>query len=616
MRSQIESVPVLAFEGGATHTKAGVVENGVARSVGEGGPCNPTAYGIAESVRGLIAAGEAALRAWDGPPPRVGAIGSAGAVDAAQKRALGVAVCRRFKLERVIVATDLHPLLLANAWDRPGILAIAGTGSNVLARDAEGHMVQVGGRGTLLGDDGSGYKIASEALRHAARAVDGWGPATTLVEALPASAGVVQFDALISWGAAASKRDIAALSQAVFRCADAGDAVALACIEGEAALLAQQVLAAATRLGVSAKGLTEVFGVGGLFDRYKLFVSVFNHFVFESGMVYTPPPVGGPAAVAVLARLPEMPDWAVEVGPEAAKELPGTESAPLSPPLDNLDAAGIVHVMLSAEAGVAACLARCESRIAGLLEAAVQAIGAGGRLLYFGAGTSGRLGVLDASECWPTFGVGEETIAGYIAGGDTALRHAVEGAEDDVDAGRAAVAQAKVGTRDLVIGIAASGRTPYVAGALVEAKARGAATAIIACVDAPGIAADQVIALDTGPEALPGSTRLKAGTATKIVLNTISTGAMALSGRVFEGRMVAMPPTNAKLRQRAARIVAEISGIGIEEAERTLETTGGDIRTAILMHRLSLTLEQAQERLRAANGNLRAALGVSPKSQE
>ena len=599
---------VLAFEGGATHTKAGVVVGGTAQATGEGGPCNPIAYGISASVRGLIAAGEAALASWGGPRPSVGAVGSAGAVNIAQKRALGEAICHHFRLVRAIVATDLHPLLLANAWDTPGVLAIAGTGSNVLARDAAGRMVQVGGRGTLLGDDGSGYRIATEALRRAARAVDGWGPATALAEALPRIAGLPDFDALIPWGASASKRDIAALCQAVFQCAEAGDAVALCCIDDEAGLLARQVQAAIRQVGESASNLRCVYGVGGLFDRYNLFVSVFNKHMSEYGIAFAPPIVAGPAAVAVLARLAEVPDWAVAVGSDAAESLPGTEQASDGPALDSLDAAGIVRVMLAAEAGVAACLARCEGRIAALTARAAEAIGAGGRLLYFGAGTSGRLGVLDASECWPTFGVGEETITAFIAGGDQALRHSVEGAEDDAEAGRTEVAKAVVSDKDLVIGIAASGRTPFVAGALAEATARGAATGLIACVDGPAITADIVVALDTGPEALPGSTRLKAGTATKIALNAISTGAMALVGRVFEGRMVAMPPTNAKLRQRAARIVAELAGIGVDEAVTTLHTTNGDIRTAILMRRRALTLEQAQECLRAANGNLRIAV--------
>lgn len=604
-------VSVLAFEGGATHTKCAVVSDGQPHILVEAGPCNPTAYGIAASARALIDAGTRALAAHTGPPPSVAAIGSAGAVDDAQRRALGEAVCAHFGLERAVVATDLHPLLLANAWDRTGVLAIAGTGSNVLARDAAGHLSHVGGRGTLLGDDGSGYMIAAEALRRAARAEDGWGPPTTLTTILPAAAGVPNFDALIAWGAAASKRDIAALSRNVLHAAMDGDAVALAVVQEEAALLAEQVLAAVKQLGESAATLDTVYGVGGLFERYPLYVDAFNaRLALASPLRYAAPPVTGPAAVAVLARLSDRPDWAafVERGQQSA--LPGTESADAGAPLDALDAAGITARMLSAEARVATCLARAEGEIAALVAAAAAALAASGRVLYFGAGTSGRLGVLDAAECGPTFGVGEETIRAFIAGGDHALRHAAEGAEDDAEAGARDVASANVSAKDLVVGIAASGSTPYVRGALAAAAAHGARTALIACVATPAIPADIVVALDTGAEALPGSTRLKAGTATKIVLNTVSTGAMALSGRIYEGRMVAMRASNTKLRARAERMLAELTGVSSEVARDTLEATNYDIRTAILMAMCGIDQAEARRRLSQHGGRLRAALSA------
>lgn len=599
---------VLAFEGGATHTRAGVVHKGALLAVAEGGPCNPTAYGLAASLRGLVEAGEAALAAYKGARPTVAAVGSAGAVDAAQKRGLGTAICRHFGLARAVVGTDLHPLLLANAWDGPGILAIAGTGSNVLARGADGRLVQVGGRGTLLGDEGSGYMIAAEALRRAARAVDGWGAATRLAEALPRAAGVANVDALIGWGALASKRDIAALCAAVFEAAGAGDVAARECIEHQAALLADQVLAAARQVGEGGAALHNVFGVGGLFERYPLFTAVFNARLADAGMHYTPPPVTGPVAVAVLARLASVPAWAEEVRAGAAADLPGTEALPDTPPLDGLSPRELVDVMFSAERRVGECLARNAGPVAAVVEAAVQALRAGGRMLYAGAGTSGRLGVLDAAECGPTFGVGEEVIRAIIAGGENALREAVEGAEDDAEAGAAAIAGAGVDERDLLIGIAASGRTPFVAGALAEAARRGARTALVACVAEPGLRADLVVSLDTGPEALPGSTRLKAGTATKIVLNAISTGAMALSGRVYEGRMVAMRPSNTKLRARAVRMTAELAACDAVRAEAALVASDWDIRAALLMLLAHLDAASARARLAAASGNLRQAL--------
>lgn len=606
-----DDLVVLAFEGGATHTKAAVVRQGMAQTpLFEAGPCNPTAYGVGASVRALVAAGTQALAAWRGPTPSVAAIGSAGAVDDAQRRALGEAICRQLGTARAVVATDLHPLLLANAWQRPGILCIAGTGSNVLAQDGAGHLVQVGGRGTLLGDDGSGYMIAYDALRAAARARDGWGPPTVLETALPEAAGVPHFDALIAWGASASKRDIAVLCQTIFACAAQGDAVAQVCIAEQAQLLAEQVLAAAARLGAGNATLGHVFGVGGLFERYPVFIEDFNARLAEEGPLrYVPPPVTGPAAVAVLARLSAVPAWAAEVRHgERSSVLPSTEATPQAPGLDALPTADLVRAMLNAEATVSAALTRQAAPLTAVVQAAADSLAAGGRILYFGAGTSGRLGVLDASECGPTFGVGPETIDARIAGGDHALRHAVEGAEDDPALGAEDVVALAVGPGDLVIGIAASGRTPYVGGVLEAAHTRGARTALVCCVDHPALAADLIVALDTGAEVLPGSTRLKAGTATKIALNVISTGALARSGRVFEGKMVAMRASNTKLRARAARMVAELTGQDLDNATQLLEVATYDIRAAILMGRARCDVAEAQRRLTAARGDLRRAL--------
>lgn len=601
---------VLAFEGGATHTKAAVVQGSVARTACfEAGPCNPTAYGLGASARALVAAGEEALAAWAGTPPSIAAIGSAGAVNETQRRALGEAVCGALGIPRAVVSTDLHPLLLANAWQRAGILCIAGTGSNVLAQDATGHLVQVGGRGTLLGDDGSGYMIAYEALRGAARARDGWGPSTALVAALPAAAGVATFDELIAWGAAASKRDIAALCQVVFASAATGDLVAQTCIAEQAQLLAEQVLAAAIRLGRGQDALGGVFGVGGLFDRYPSFVEDFNARLAEEGPLhYLPPPLTGPAAVAVLARLSPIPTWATEVMGGAPASLLGTEAAPESAGLDTLELGALVRALLAAEATVPTAMARQTESLAALVRTAAEVIEQGGRILYFGAGTSGRLGVLDAAECGPTFGVGNDVIDARIAGGAAALREAVEGAEDDTELGARDVAELQAGPRDLVIGIAASGRTPYVGGALAEAHARGAQTALVCCVAQATLQADQVVALDTGAEALPGSTRLKAGTATKIALNVISTGAMALTGRIFEGRMVAMRASNGKLRARAQRMLVELGDVSEEKAAALLDAVDYDLRAAVLMARAGCDAATARARLAAAGCHLRRAL--------
>jgi len=252
--------------------------------------------------------------------------------------------------------------------------------------------------------------------------------------------------------------------------------------------------------------------------------------------------------------------------------------------LDRLPVAAAVRLMLSEEAKVTRALQDQEKLLAKAVNVVADAFQKGGRLFYVGAGTSGRLGVLDASECPPTFRVDPSLVQGIIAGGDTALRTSVEGAEDDVHAGALAIRRRQVGPKDVVTGIAASGTTPFVWGALQEAKRRRAATVLV-CFN-PHLSIprawrpDIVIAADLGPEVLTGSTRLKAGTATKLVLNILTTLAMVRHGKVMSNLMVDVRPTNAKLRARAVRIVRELTGKDEADAERALRASRWVVRAA------------------------------------
>jgi N-acetylmuramic acid 6-phosphate etherase len=243
-------------------------------------------------------------------------------------------------------------------------------------------------------------------------------------------------------------------------------------------------------------------------------------------------------------------------------------------------------------------------RIAAAVDGIVERLSAGGRLFYIGAGTSGRLGVLDASECRPTFNVPDGTVQGIIAGGESALVRATEASEDDPASGaRDLLARGFTG-RDVLAGIAASGRTPYVLGAVREAKGLGALTIGISCTP-DSLLSQEVhipIAPLVGPEIVTGSTRMKAGTATKLVLNMLSTGAMIRLGYVYGNLMVNVQPTNEKLVDRARRIIAEATGVSRDEAARLLEDSGRSVRTAIVMARRALNREAA-ERLLAAHGN-------------
>lgn len=234
-----------------------------------------------------------------------------------------------------------------------------------------------------------------------------------------------------------------------------------------------------------------------------------------------------------------------------------------------------------------------------------------GRLIYLGAGTSGRLGVLDASECPPTFQVDPARVVGIIAGGDSSLRRSSEGREDEPDGAAPELAALKLTPDDSVLGIAAGGTTPYVLGALAAAKRHcpGVVTGLLVCADIPKPpSADHLITLRTGPELLTGSTRMKAGTATKLVLNTISTALMVRSGRVYENLMVDMRATNAKLRDRAARIVSTLTGLDRPAALALLDSCAGEVKTAVVAHRLTLAPDEARRRLEAHAGRLERAL--------
>lgn len=294
--------------------------------------------------------------------------------------------------------------------------------------------------------------------------------------------------------------------------------------------------------------------------------------------------------------------------------LPTTEQAnPNTEGLDRLPTEQMLARINDEDATVAGAVRTQLPQIARAVDAIAAGLRAGGRLIYIGAGTSGRLGYLDAAECPPTFGVPPERVRGIIAGGETALTRAVEGAEDDADAGAAAMDALAVGPNDVVVGISASGGAPYVRGAARRARERGvAATVAVANAADPPLAGDVDIAIVpvTGPEALAGSTRLKAGTAQKLVLNMLSTGAMIRIGKTYGNRMVDVQATNRKLVARSRRLVREIGRVEDEEAAAALlSRAGGSVKTAIVMARRGVDRDAAERLLRESAGFLSVALG-------
>ncbi len=256
-------------------------------------------------------------------------------------------------------------------------------------------------------------------------------------------------------------------------------------------------------------------------------------------------------------------------------------------------------------------------RIARAVDAIVKSLRGGGTLFYIGAGTSGRLAVLDAAECPPTFGTPPRMVRAIIAGGERALRHAVEGAEDSAANGARDLRRAGVSRRDVVVGIAASGTTKYVLGALEFARRRGAITIGVTSNPRSPVArkARISIAPDTGPEAIAGSTRMKAGTAQKMVLNMLSTAAMVRLGRVYENWMVHVALTNQKLRRRGARILQEAAGVSLSAAEHALRQADHNLPAALVMLKTGASVREAQRQLAAAGGNVRQALEAAKKHQ-
>jgi N-acetylmuramic acid 6-phosphate etherase len=288
---------------------------------------------------------------------------------------------------------------------------------------------------------------------------------------------------------------------------------------------------------------------------------------------------------------------------------PRTQQIDLAEPL------GIVDLMNAEDQDVPRVVATQRERIAEAIAAAEATFRAGGRLFYVGAGTSGRLGVLDASECPPTFGTDPEMVQGIIAGGPAALTSAQEGAEDKLEQARIDLAKFGVRAGDMVVGIAASGTTPYVRVALEHAKSVGARTAIVACSPPPPAtlaAADIPIVAITGPEVVTGSTRLKAGTATKLILNMITTGAMIRLGKTFGNLMVDLRATNDKLADRSERIVAEVCALSREDARDLLARAGGRVKIAIVMQALGVDQDEAAKRLAAAGGVIRRVVPAPP----
>ncbi|MGI8480641.1 MAG: N-acetylmuramic acid 6-phosphate etherase [Chthoniobacterales bacterium] len=509
----------------------------------------------------------------------------AGCVTIADYKKLA-AVCKEvWAHAQIVTGSDRDSGVAAALQERDGIAVNAGTGSSITGQRT-GRIERAGGWGHILGDAGGGYYLSLQALRLTLREYDLRRGDAELAAKILRALCLNNLDDLVRWAQTADKMEIATLAPLVFKAAENGDARVREILDGGASVLAEYTAAVARRLDLD---VPQVRLLGGLFRCCAIYAAAFQRELAKQlpaarVEAATHSPEWGAAWLAANRKLPQA-SRVVENVAEALNLRDATteQRNPRSETLDQLSAAEFVDLFVSEERFVQSALHARRAELAKAIDCVTSALRDGGRLFYVGAGTSGRLGVLEASEIPPTFGAEPDLVQGIIAGGVAALHRSVEGAEDMAGAGSIAIHERGVGEGDIVCGITASGRTPFVMGALARAKELGAQTILVTCNserDRPR-SFDVEIDLPTGPELLSGSTRLKAGTATKVALNIITTGAMVALGKVRGNLMIDLRASNAKLRDRAARLVADVANCTYETATKLLTTHGWDLRAAI-----------------------------------
>lgn len=554
------------------------------------------------------------------PRPAALGIGMAGAREDSDRRRIREAAADAWPGIPCWVGNDLDTAFAAaGTWPAGSqvarVIMISGTGSCCYGRNRAGEAVKVGGWGHLLGDRGSGYDIALRALQTALQVADRDGQWPALGQRLLRALALNEPNDLVTWVHAAPKGDVAALAVEVFAAGAARDRLAGEVLAGAAQSLTEDALACAARLAQAPEPVEFVFTGSTLLkqagfaervrrglrrgwpganvrtlDREGVWGAVALARA-ELARVAQPIPVSdrpirrGDAPARRSAATDDLGDVTEIPRPVATAPSPTEQRNPRSMHLDRLPLGDAIRLMLDEDAKLPAALLAQQEPIERTIRLVAATLRRGGRLWYVGAGTSGRLGVLDASECPPTFSVPPDRVQAILAGGQAALWSSLEGAEDDAGAGARAVEFRGVATGDVVVGIAASGRTPFVWGALHAARRLGARTVLL-CFNPNlrfprGTRPDVVVAPEVGPEVLTGSTRLKAGTATKLVLNLVTTLAMVRLGKVVRNLMVDVRPSNAKLRDRAVRIVETLTGRSPAEAQAALEASGWEVRRAL-----------------------------------
>jgi N-acetylmuramic acid 6-phosphate etherase len=591
VRAEKVAAVFLGIECGGTRTVA-LVADGEGKQVqrAEFGPANLRLLTDEQLTRHFKAIAAKMLR------PSAIAIGMAGARTEEDRTRIRRAAAKAWPDTVCIATNDLETALLAaseSGLTKARILLLSGTGSCCYGQ-SETRSIKVGGWGHILGDKGSGYEIGLRGLKASIYHYDRDGQWPALGERVLQALMLNEPNDLIGWVQTATKGDIAGLAVEVFSAWEANDKIAGDIIEAAANSLAKDGVACAARLVRPGADIDFVLA-GGVLTRQPRFAAKVEKLlrqqwpnsdvvVLERESVWGAVELAHRASGSSLKPATAPKDPFAFTSVSSLKRSPTELRNPRSMKLDRMSVREAIKLMLGEDARIPKALLRELRPIEAAVSLVSRSLKQGGRLFYVGAGTSGRLGVLDASECPPTFQTPPEMVQGIIAGGQRALWQAVEGAEDDPEAGARAVGFRGITRKDVVLGIAASGRTPFVWGALAEAKKRRAGTVLL-CFN-PNLKVPRalrptiIIAPHIGPELLTGSTRLKSGTATKLILNMLTTLSMVRLGKVMSNLMIDVKASNVKLRDRAARIVCELTGVAYEDAMRALQQSRWQIKEA------------------------------------
>ncbi len=614
---------VLAVDLGKTGCRAALwTDASRTDAEGAGAPGLAAANGVDLAQAAILSAAQPLLRRAGLARARSVMVAAAGALAApAAAQALAERLVASLSADRAGVTSDAVAAHAGGLAGAAGVVLAVGTGTVAMALSGGGELHRIAGWGPWLGDEGSGGWLGLAGLRAALRAEDGRGPATALREAAERRFGALRDLPAAIGGDSNPARRAAEFAPDVARATTAGDAVAAGLVAQAVRDLAAAAKAAASRL--SELHPVPIALVGGLLELGPVLLDPLRAALQAGVPAIALRPASGNTldGARLLALRPDLPHAAYVRHAAAASRagqdtLDALATEAVRPGLEDLDqrpVGELVRLLVDAETAAHEAVRRAVPQLVAAAAAIAERMQANGRMFYLGAGTPGRLAMLDAAELGPTYGLPPDRVVALLAGGAQAMIQAIEGAEDDPNSAGAGLRAAGLRPQDAVVGITASGRTPFVVGGLRAARTTGALTVAVVNNPASPAAAAAALAVEllTGPEVVAGSTRLTAGTTQKVALNTLSTAVMVRLGKTYGARMVDVRASNAKLRRRARRMVQEITGADEAEASRALAESGGSVKPAVVALLAGVDATEAERRLAVCGGWVRAALAQS-----